>query len=53
MLWFFAFTSIGIAIFALFLALKKFTRIPFLKICGGSLLIGLTGFLALKAQSNR
>lgn len=52
MLWFFAFTSIGIVIFAFFLALKRFSRIPFLKILGGSILMGITGTLAFKAHKS-
>ncbi len=50
MLWFFAFTTIGIAIFALFLALKSMARVPLLQIFTGSALMALTGFLAIKAS---
>ncbi|MDN5279666.1 MAG: hypothetical protein PWR01_3631 [Clostridiales bacterium] len=52
MIWFFAFTTIGIAIFALFLTLKRFAQLPFLKIIGGTFLMGVTGILAFKANQN-
>ncbi|MEW6710849.1 MAG: hypothetical protein AB1403_13570 [Candidatus Riflebacteria bacterium] len=51
MLWFFAFTGVGIAVFAFFLAVKSLVRVPFLKIIGGSVIFGLTGLLAAKAAT--
>lgn len=53
MLWFFTFTTVGIAVFALFLALKSMVRIPFLKIFSGSAILFLTGLLASRAMPNR
>ncbi|MFZ5952476.1 MAG: hypothetical protein ACOYXC_17375 [Candidatus Rifleibacteriota bacterium] len=51
MLWFFAFTGVGIAVFAFFLAVKSMVRIPFLKIISGSVLLGLTGLLAARVST--
>ncbi|HNW10486.1 MAG TPA: hypothetical protein PLK58_02660 [Candidatus Rifleibacterium sp.] len=49
MLWFFAFTTVGIAIFALFLALRRMTRMPFLQMLGGTAILSLCGWLATRA----
>lgn len=49
MLWYFAFTTIGISIFAFFLALKKFIGFPFLKIFAGTALLATAGLLSFKA----
>lgn len=46
MLWFFAFTTIGIAIFALFLALHRLMKLPIFKMVSGTALLGLCGWLS-------
>lgn len=46
MLWFFAFTAIGIAIFAFFLALHRIARLPFMQLIGGTALLSICGWLA-------
>lgn len=53
MKWFFAFTSVGIAVFAFLIGLKKTVRIPFGKILGGSLLMALTGLLTFRFLPSR
>ncbi|MBU1109206.1 MAG: hypothetical protein KKB51_21185 [Candidatus Riflebacteria bacterium] len=50
MLWFFAFTTLGIAIFAFFLALRKFFALPLLQLLGGGAILGLCGLLAARIQ---
>jgi hypothetical protein len=50
MIWFFAFTAIGIAIFAFFLALRRFFALPLLQLFGGSAVLGLCGLLAARAR---
>lgn len=50
MLWFFAFTSLGIAIFTFFLALHKIKKLPFGRILSGAVLLGLSGLLAARAD---
>ncbi len=51
MLWFFAFTSLGIAIFTFFLAVHKLRKLPLGKLIGGTVLLGLSGLLAARADS--
>lgn len=50
MLWFFAFTSLGIAIFTFFLALHKIRQLPVFKLIGGTALLGLSGWLATRIE---
>ncbi len=49
MLWFFAFTTVGIAIFALFLALHRMFRMPFMQMLGGTAILSICGWLATRA----
>lgn len=51
MTWFFAFTTVGMVIFAFLSAAKKMVRIPFGKLFGGSILLIITGILAIKGLS--
>jgi len=46
MLWFFAFTAVGIAVFALFLALNRIFKTPLLQLIGGTTLLTICGWLA-------
>ncbi len=48
MLWFFAFTAIGIAVLALFLTLYRIIRMPILQTLGGTVLLSLCGWLAIR-----
>ena len=48
MLWFFMFTAVGMAIFALFLALKNMVQFPLLKLFGGTALLGFCGWIATR-----
>ncbi len=48
MTWFFAFTTVGMGVFAFLAAAKKMVRIPFGKLLGGSILLMVTGILAIK-----
>jgi hypothetical protein len=50
MIWFFAFTAIGIAIFAFFLALRRFFALPLLQLLSGGAVLGLCGLLATRAR---
>jgi len=50
MLWFFAFTSLGMAIFTFFLALHKIRQLPVFKFIGGAALLGLSGWLAAQIE---
>ncbi|NLF97687.1 MAG: hypothetical protein GX569_13195 [Candidatus Riflebacteria bacterium] len=50
MIWFFAFTAIGIAIFAFFLTLRRFFALPLLQLFGGGAILGLCGLLAARAR---
>jgi hypothetical protein len=49
MLWFFAFTAVGIAVFAFFLAIRHLRRMPFLQTIAGTALLGFCGWLAAQA----
>lgn len=44
-MWFFAFTAIGIAIFAFFLALQRLLKLPVMQLIGGTALLSLCGWL--------
>ncbi|HNX76337.1 MAG TPA: hypothetical protein PLM07_11950 [Candidatus Rifleibacterium sp.] len=48
MLWFFAFSAIGIAIFAFFLALNRLVKLPVTQMIGGTALLSLCGWLATR-----
>ena len=49
MIWFFMFTTVGIAIFAFFLALKRISNIPVIKWVQGSALLGIFGILSFSS----
>jgi hypothetical protein len=49
MLWFFAFTTVGIAIFALFLALHRILKMPFMQMISGTALLAVCGWLATRS----
>ncbi|GAB4267757.1 MAG: hypothetical protein Kow0029_02500 [Candidatus Rifleibacteriota bacterium] len=50
MIWFFTFTTVGISVFTFLLAMQRLARVPFLKILGGTAILGITGFLAFKVH---
>jgi hypothetical protein len=50
MIWFFAFTTLGLAIFAFFLALRRFIAMPILQLLSGGMILGLCGLLAARAR---
>lgn len=52
MIWFFAFTAMGLATFAMFIALKKVLNITLRRIIGGTALLGICGLLAFTAEKS-